>query len=90
MSNNQVLNVGATAFFACDLQEKFKPAINHFAEIVEVARRLVSASKILSVPLIVTEQVRKHHIEQQKLTMMLLFFVLFVSTQRDWDQPCPS
>ena len=56
--SNQILNVGETAFFLCDLQERFKPAIDHFTEIVEVAKRLVSASKILSVPLIVTEQVR--------------------------------
>lgn len=56
--SNQILNVGETAFFLCDLQERFKPAIDHFTEIVEVAKRLVSASKILSIPLIVTEQVR--------------------------------
>jgi hypothetical protein len=31
-----------TAFFVCDLQEKFRPAIDHFNEIVQVAQRLVS------------------------------------------------
>lgn len=51
------LNINETAFFLCDLQEKFKPAIDHFDEIVEVGKRLVSASKILNVPLIVSEQV---------------------------------
>ena len=35
------LEVGKTAFFLCDLQEKFKPSIDHFDDIVEVARRLV-------------------------------------------------
>lgn len=53
----QALNLEETAFFLCDLQEKFQPAIDHFVEIVEVAKRLVSASKVLSIPLIVTEQV---------------------------------
>lgn len=57
---SQRLGAGETAFFLCDLQEKFKPAIDHFTEIVEVAKRLVSASKILNIPLIVTEQVTKH------------------------------
>jgi hypothetical protein len=31
-----------TAFFLCDLQERFKPAIENFAEVVQVAQRLVS------------------------------------------------
>ena len=30
-----------SAFFVCDLQEKFRPAIDHFNEIVQVAQRLV-------------------------------------------------
>jgi hypothetical protein len=30
-----------TVFFVCDLQEKFRPAIDHFNEIVQVAQRLV-------------------------------------------------
>lgn len=36
-------NLGAsdTAFFLCDMQERFKPAIDSFAEITEVAQRLV-------------------------------------------------
>ncbi|XP_067004768.1 isochorismatase domain-containing protein 1 [Anabrus simplex] len=45
-----------TAFFLCDLQEKFRPAMLHFEQIVEVANKLVQTSKILDVPLVVTEQ----------------------------------
>jgi len=48
-----------TAFFMCDIQERFRPAIIYFPEIVEVTRRLVAGSKLLSIPLIVTEQYAK-------------------------------
>lgn len=48
-----------TAFFLCDVQEKFRPAIKHFDEILEVSKRLVAGSKILNIPLIVTEQYPK-------------------------------
>jgi len=45
-----------TAFFLCDVQEQFRPAIKYFPEIVEVCRRLVQGSKLLSIPLVVTER----------------------------------
>ncbi|KAK7788883.1 hypothetical protein R5R35_013449 [Gryllus longicercus] len=45
-----------TAFFLCDLQEKFRPAMLHFDQIVEVSNKLVQTSRILGVPLVVTEQ----------------------------------
>ncbi|KAF4522694.1 hypothetical protein B566_EDAN012711 [Ephemera danica] len=50
------LNPSTTAFFMCDIQEKFRPAMLHFKEVVESASKLLQASKILGVPLIVTEQ----------------------------------
>ena len=28
-------------FFLCDMQERFRPAIKHFPDIVEVSKRLV-------------------------------------------------
>ena len=46
----------STSFFVCDLQERFRTAIVHFPEIVEVGRRLVAAAKILNIQTIVTEQ----------------------------------
>ena len=48
-----------TAFFMCDLQERFRKSIGDFTQIIEVSLRLLKASEILkdSVPLIVTEQV---------------------------------
>ena len=39
---NNILYLGKTAFFLCDMQEKFRPAIDHFKEIVEISKRLVN------------------------------------------------
>ena len=36
------LNLHQTVFFLCDMQEKFRPAIKFFPEIIEVAKRLVN------------------------------------------------
>ncbi|ESO91545.1 hypothetical protein LOTGIDRAFT_121884 [Lottia gigantea] len=47
-----------SVFFLCDMQERFRPAIKSFTEITEVAKRLIEGSKILNIPLIVTEQAR--------------------------------
>ncbi|ELU04580.1 hypothetical protein CAPTEDRAFT_225831 [Capitella teleta] len=48
-----------TVFFMCDMQEKFKPSILYFDDILNVSCRLVDACKILQIPLIVTEQYPK-------------------------------
>ncbi|KAJ8036583.1 Isochorismatase domain-containing protein 1 [Holothuria leucospilota] len=53
------LSPACTAFLLCDMQEKFRPVIKHFPDILEVADRLVKTSKILQIPLIVTEQYPK-------------------------------
>ncbi|XP_046575023.1 isochorismatase domain-containing protein 1-like isoform X1 [Haliotis rubra] len=53
------LRLDQTVFFCCDMQEKFRPAIKHFSDILQIAQRLVKASKILNIPLIVTEQYPK-------------------------------
>ncbi|CAD5116295.1 DgyrCDS5201 [Dimorphilus gyrociliatus] len=60
-STNTLGNVksGKTVFFLCDMQERFRTAIKHFNDILEVSRRLVSAAKILKIPLVVTEQYPK-------------------------------
>lgn len=47
------------ALFLCDMQEKFRPAIKYFDEILKIAKRLVDTSKLLELPLIVTEQYPK-------------------------------
>ncbi|CAH1788071.1 unnamed protein product [Owenia fusiformis] len=48
-----------TSFFCCDIQEKFRPVIKYFDDIVLVSKRLVSAASILDSPLVVTEQYPK-------------------------------
>lgn len=58
LSDNQ-LNSNTVAFFLCDMQERFRAAIYKFDEILETSRRLIEASRILSIPLIVTEQYPK-------------------------------
>ncbi|KAL8566402.1 Isochorismatase domain-containing protein 1 [Nucella lapillus] len=53
------LKLDKTVFFLCDMQERFKPAIKYFDDIVKVAKRLTEATRILDIPLVVTEQYPK-------------------------------
>lgn len=59
-----------TAFFLCDFQEKFRPAIYKFDEVSKVVGRLVKYSKPLDIPLVVTEQVKLN---------ILLYFANYVT-----------
>ncbi|CAF3284329.1 unnamed protein product [Rotaria socialis] len=43
----------------CDLQEKFRPVIKYFTQIVETSNKLLQACKLLDVPFVVTEQYPK-------------------------------
>lgn len=47
------------ALLVCDMQEKFRPAILHFDEIVKNTSRLVDSCKLLGVPIMATEQYPK-------------------------------
>lgn len=53
------IKLSEAAFFLCDMQERFRPTIRYFSEILEVSRRLVEGSKLLNIPLVVTEQYPK-------------------------------
>ncbi len=43
----------------CDMQEKFRPNISFFPEIVSNSRRIMEAAKILDIPILATEQYPK-------------------------------
>ncbi|XP_002739066.1 isochorismatase domain-containing protein 2-like [Saccoglossus kowalevskii] len=51
--------VDNTALFLCDMQEKFRPTIKYFPQIVEVSARMLSAAKVLKMPIVTTEQYPK-------------------------------
>uniref|UniRef100_A0A8C9FFF9 Isochorismatase domain-containing protein 1 n=1 Tax=Pavo cristatus TaxID=9049 RepID=A0A8C9FFF9_PAVCR len=52
------LTPSSTVFFCCDMQERFRPAIKYFGDIISVGQRLVCA-RLLGIPVIVTEQYPK-------------------------------
>ncbi|KAK3798380.1 hypothetical protein RRG08_063390 [Elysia crispata] len=53
------LKLNRTVLFVCDIQERFRNAISCFTEISQISNRLTEASRILDIPLIVTEQYPK-------------------------------
>uniref|UniRef100_A0A0K0F5H6 Isochorismatase domain-containing protein n=1 Tax=Strongyloides venezuelensis TaxID=75913 RepID=A0A0K0F5H6_STRVS len=69
MSNNSLslINIETSILFVCDVQEKFRPSISHFNEIVTVIQRLIKACNILDIKIVGTEQYPKglgHTIEE--------------------------
>ena len=46
-------------FFLCDVQERFRPLIHRFSDVLAVAETMSRASSVLRVPLVVTEQYPK-------------------------------
>ncbi len=48
-----------SALFLCDMQEKFRPSIKYFNEIVFNSNRLLQAAKLLNMPVFCTEQYPK-------------------------------
>lgn len=46
----------SSMLFLCDMQEKFRNNIKYFPQIVLISNRLLNAFKILSCPIVCTEQ----------------------------------
>ncbi|XP_022075882.1 isochorismatase domain-containing protein 2 isoform X2 [Acanthochromis polyacanthus] len=59
MANIGRLSVKDSVLFLCDMQEKFRPNIFQFTNIVSNAARLLQASRVLEIPPILTEQYPK-------------------------------
>ncbi|XP_077099543.1 isochorismatase domain-containing protein 1 [Siphateles boraxobius] len=53
------LSPASTVFFCCDMQERFRPAIKYFGDIISVGQRLLQGARILGVPMVVSEQYPK-------------------------------
>ncbi|KAK6972790.1 isochorismatase domain-containing protein 2 mitochondrial [Biomphalaria glabrata] len=47
------------ALFVCDMQEKFRPTIQYFPQILNVAGRLLKSAEALGMPVLFTEQYPK-------------------------------
>ncbi|XP_030371076.1 isochorismatase domain-containing protein 1 [Scaptodrosophila lebanonensis] len=50
------LRPNKTLFMLCDVQEKFKPVMPLWSDLIENIKKLLAAGKIFNVPLVVTEQ----------------------------------
>lgn len=53
------LRLNSSALFVCDVQEKFRPLIAGFPTVIDTTRRMVQASNVLGIPVVVTEQYPK-------------------------------
>ncbi|XP_045174774.2 isochorismatase domain-containing protein 2-like [Mercenaria mercenaria] len=58
-SNIVRLTTKNSALFLCDMQEKFRKTISYYPQILAVSARMLKASQILDVPVVVTEQYPK-------------------------------
>eukprot|EP01139_Manchomonas_bermudensis_P011048 Amastigsp_a341904_42.p1 type:complete len:213 gc:universal Amastigsp_a341904_42:749-111(-) len=54
-----VLDSARTAFFLCDMQERFRNVIFEMPHMITVAGRMIAAAKAFDIPVIVTEQYPK-------------------------------
>ncbi|XP_075255593.1 isochorismatase domain-containing protein 2-like [Convolutriloba macropyga] len=63
------LSPATTALFLCDMQEAFRKTIQYYPEIIQNTVKMVEASKLLNIPVVVTEQYPKglgHTVDELK------------------------
>ncbi|GAA5975107.1 hypothetical protein JCM11641_000037 [Rhodosporidiobolus odoratus] len=48
-----------TAFFCCDIQERFRLVVHGYPSVIHTAEKMLKAAKILDIPVIATEQYPK-------------------------------
>ena len=51
--------VKSSGLFLCDMQEKFRNAIQYYPQILNVSARMLQAARTLEMPIVVTEQYPK-------------------------------
>ena len=54
-----ILRAPKTSLFLCDMQEKFKPNIKFFDEVVANSSRVLKAASVMDIPVLATEQYPK-------------------------------
>src|SRR5271167_5031846 len=59
MRHNNLLHIENSALLIVDVQEKFRPYITAFEPMVRNIVKLVSACKLLNMPILITEQYPK-------------------------------
>jgi len=53
------INPSTTALFLCDMQEKFRPMISYFNQVVLNSNRVLHAAKVMDMPVLISEQYPK-------------------------------
>eukprot|EP00092_Neocalanus_flemingeri_P035300 GFUD01038408.1.p1 GENE.GFUD01038408.1~~GFUD01038408.1.p1 ORF type:complete len:199 (-),score=58.37 GFUD01038408.1:68-664(-) len=53
------INPATSAVFLCDMQEKFRPMISHFNQVVLNSNRILHAAKVMDMPVLASEQYPK-------------------------------
>ena len=54
-----ILRASRTSLFLCDMQEKFRPNIKFFDEVVANSSRVLKAASVMEIPVLATEQYPK-------------------------------
>uniref|UniRef100_A0A8C4XDL4 Isochorismatase domain-containing protein 1 n=1 Tax=Erpetoichthys calabaricus TaxID=27687 RepID=A0A8C4XDL4_ERPCA len=75
------LSSSSTIFFCCDMQERFRPAIKYFGDIISVGQRLLQGARLLGIPVIVSEQYPRDSAVQSRSSISLESSFVFPKTK---------